>query len=151
MTVELGDPRSFKRAMREAIGEVAKEDIETALEDAVRFANRALLETTPPEGASMDEWHMEPIAESVTTYWEGGEPQGELGQGDVLVAEWEHPHADKIEIGVKPHLIEGDPVLVFEDHETGETVFTAEVEHPGIPAVGFIRAGFRRALREHFL
>lgn len=136
--------------MREAIGEAAKPEIEAAISDAVQYANEHLAESTPPPEASMDEWHMESIIESVDVYWEGGEPQGALAQGDRLVAEWTHPHAGKIEVGVKPHMIEGNP-LVFPDTETGETVFTMKVEHPGIPAVGFIRAGFRRALREHFL
>lgn len=147
--VELGDPQATKRAFREAITELSKQEIEEAVEYAVREANDRLLNSTPPPDASMQEWHMEGIAESVRTYWTPGEPEGELRQGDAYVAEWEHPHADKIEVGVKPHLIEGDPVLVFPG-EDGETVFTTEVNHPGIPAVGFIRAGFRAALNEYF-
>lgn len=150
MPAELGDPRSFKDALREVAGEVGRDEIQAAVEDAVMIANNHLLNTTPPAGASMDEWSMDSIADSVEVYWERGESQGKLEQGDALVAEWTHPHADKIEVGVRPHMIEGDPVLVFEDHETGETIFTTEVNHPGIPGVGFIRAGFSRALRKHF-
>lgn len=150
MPAHLDDPRATKRAMREAMGAATKPEIEAAVKDAVRWANRTLLEATPPAEASMAEWHMEPIAESVELTWTQGEPEGKLQQGDALVAEWTHPHANKIEVGVRPHHIEGDPVLVFDDHRTGETIFAAEVDHPGIPAVGFIRAGFKRALREHF-
>lgn len=150
MGAELGDPRAVKRAFRQAITELSKEEVEEAVEYAVDVANDRLVNNTPPPGASLETWHMEGIAESVETYWTPGEPQGELRQGDAYVAEWTHPHADKIEVGVKPHLIQGDPVLAFPDRETGETVFRAEVNHPGIPAVGYIRAGFREALNRYF-
>lgn len=170
MPGELKDPRATKRAMREVAGEVASEEIEAGVRDAVKWANRVLLETTPPEGASMSEWNMEPIAESVELRWEGGETEGKLAKGDRLVAEWTHPHTNKIEIGVRPHEIEGGPVLIFdwpgmpdevradfEDQWASDESFLeepmvayAKVNHPGIPGVGFIRAGFNRALREHF-
>ena len=152
MPGRLEDERSFKRAFREIVSEVGREQIQAAIEDAVRYANEALMraENDPPQGASMDEWHMEPIAESVQVYWEGGASEGELAQGDRLVAEWTHPHANKIEVGVRAHEIEGDPVLVWEDRETGETIFRHKVDHPGIPGLGYIRHGFRRALSEHF-
>ena len=152
MTFSLDDPRAFKRAMREATGQAAKSEIEAAIHDAVGYANDHFLNSSPPEGASMESWNMQPIVDSLEVYWEPSEPsEGKLAKGDAMVAEYTHPHTNKVEVGVRPHTIEGDPVLVFEDHETGETIFTAKVEHPGIPALGAIRAGFRRALREHFL
>lgn len=170
MPVSLDDPRSFKRAFREAMGEAARPEIEAAIADAVRYANEALLRETPPEGASMEDWSVESIADSVEVSWRQGESEGELAQGNALIAEWTHPHADKIEVGVRPHEIEGDPFLVFEWPDMPDEVredfqsqwedpdsfldepmvIFAKVNHPGIPAVGFIRHGFRRALRDHF-
>lgn len=172
MPAELGDEESFKRGLREIASEVGKEAITEAVHDAVRYANQALREAgrSPPEGATLDEWSVEAIAESVEVYWEHGEPEGKLEQGDVLVAEWTHPHADKIEVGVRPHMIEGDPILVFEWQNIPDDVAAqfedqwndpdsfleepmvafAEIEHPGIPGVGFIRGGFQRAIQEHF-
>jgi len=172
MTAELGDERSFKEAMRTAASEAGREQIQAAVEDAVRMANRALREVgaNPPPGATMDEWSVEAIAESVEVYWENGESEGKLERGDALVAEWTHPHADKIEVGVEPHMIEGDPILVFPWYNMPDEVRAefepkwadpdnfleepqvayAEVNHPGIPGVGYIRGGFQRALRKHF-
>lgn len=152
MPAELGDERAFKNAMRTAAGEIGREEVEKAVEDAVRYANNALREaiSNPPEGASMDRWHMIPIVESVEVHWEGGQSEGKLSKGDRLVAEWTHPHANKIEVGVQPHMIEGDPVLVWTDRETGELVFRQEVNHPGFPGLGFIQHGFGKSLREHF-
>jgi len=172
MAAELGDERSFKRAMREAMGVAGKEQIQAAVEDAVRFANRALREagTNPPESATLDEWSVESIAESVELEWQPAEPEGELAKGDALVAEWTHPHADKIEVGVRPHEIEGDPILVFEWQNIPDDVAEqfrsqwddpdafleepqvafAKIEHPGIEGIGFIKNGFSRSLRENF-
>jgi len=152
MPGELADERSFRRAMREAAGVAGKEQIQEAVEEAVRIANRGFREaaSNPPDGASLDEWHLEPIIESVEIRWEPSEPQGELEQGDALIAEWTHPHTNKMEVGVKPHMIEGDPVLVWTDRETGETIFAQEVDHPGNPGVGAIRHGFRKALMKFF-
>jgi len=152
MTAELGDERSFRRAMRTVMSEFGKEEIEEAVREAVEIANRGFREAAqdPPADASLDEWHMEPIIESVEVYWEGGEPQGKLDQGDAFVAEWTHPHTNKMEVGVKPHTIEGDPWLVWEDRETGETIFRQKVEHPGNPGIGAIRHGFVTVLNRRF-
>lgn len=172
MGAELGDERSFKQALRTVASEHGREEINQAIEDAVRYANQALREAgeNPPEGASMDEWSTQAIADSVEVYWEEGKSEGKLERGDRLVAEWTHPHADKIEVGVKPHRIAGDPILVFEwpgmpdevaaqfesqwedpDNFLEEpAVAFAEIQHPGIPGVGFIAGGFRRAISEHF-
>lgn len=172
MTAELGDERSFKDAMREAAGVAGREEIQAAVEDAVRIANRALREVgqNPPPGATLDEWSVEAIADSVEVYWEQGESEGKLERGNALVAEWTHPHADKIEVGVQPHQIDGDPILVFEWQNIPDEVAAqfeaqwndpenfleepmvafAEISHPGLPGVGYIRSGFQRSLRKHF-
>jgi len=170
MPAELGDERSFRRAMREAAGIAGKDEIEDAVHEAVDLANDMLLNSTPPPEASLEEWHMQSIADSARTYWSPSEPEGKLAQGDQYIAEWTHPHADKIEVGVKPHMIEGNPILVFpwpngpdevlaefaplwndSDHwlEEPEVIFS-EVQHPGIPAVGYIRAGFTKSLQRNF-
>jgi len=172
MPAELGDDRSFKRALREATGEVSVEEIRAAVEEAVDIANQALRDAadSPPEGASLEEWHMEPIAESVEIKERPGDSAGNLPQGKAVVAEWTHPHADKIEVGVRPHEIEGDPLLVFrwenmpdEVEEQFESqwnnpdsflekpqVAFARIEHPGIPGIGFVRSGFRKAIQKNF-
>jgi len=152
MTAELDDPRAVKQGMREAVGVAGKEEIQAAVEEAVEIANRGFAEAAdnPPAGASLDEWNMTPIIESVELRWEQGEPQGELKQGNALVAEWEHPHTNKMEVGVEPHEIEGDPVLVWEDRETGETIFRQKVDHPGNPGIGAIRNGFATVLNRRF-
>jgi hypothetical protein len=152
MPAKLNDPRSFKRALQEIAGEVSKEQIQAAVEEAVEIANRGFAEAAdnPPAEASLDEWNMEPIIESVEIRWEQGEPQGKLKQGNALIAEWTHPHTNKMEVGVEPHEIEGDPVLVWEDRETGETIFRQKVDHPGNPGLGAIRNGFATVLTRRF-
>lgn len=158
--------------MREAVGVAGKQQIQAAVADAVRFANRALREagSSPPEDATLDEWSVEAIVESVELEWQPSEPEGELAKGNALVAEWTHPHADKIEVGVRPHEIEGDPILVFEWQNIPDDVAEqfrpqwedsdsfldepevafAKIDHPGSPGVGFIQHGFSRSLRENF-
>jgi hypothetical protein len=150
MTGRLKNAREFKNILRAEVMDVSVAELEAAMNDAVRIANRALTETTPPDGASMDEWHMEPIAESVEIRWEPSPPDSGLSRGHRLVAEWKAEASGWIELGVRPHMIEGDPWLVWEDRETGETVFRHEVQHPGIPAVGYARQGFREAIASHF-
>lgn len=172
MPAELDDPRATKRAFREAIGTAGKDQIQAAVEDAVRYANRALREAgnSPPESATLDEWSVEAIADSVEVTWQPSEPEGALAKGDALVAEWTHPHTDKIEVGVRPHEIEGDPILVFEWQNIPDSVAEqfqsqwddpdafldepqvafAKIAHPGSPGVGFIQHGFSRSLRENF-
>ena len=170
MPASLDDERAFKRALREATGEVSREEIVAAVDDAVTYANRNLREASPPETATADEWHVDAIAESVETYWVGGESEGNLAQGDAYVAEWTHPHADKLEVGVRPHEITGNPILVFPWYEAPDEVraeweprwndpdywldepyvVLTKVDHPGIPALGYIAHGFRKALNEHF-
>jgi len=172
MPAELDDERSFKNAMREAAGVAGKEEIQEAVEDAVRYANKALREAgnDPPEGATLDEWSVEAIAESVEVSWQPSEPEGELAKGDALEAEWTHEHTNKINVGVRPHEIEGNPMLVFEWHNMPDDVAAqfqsswdnpdsfleepmvafAKIDHPGIPGIQFIQHGFSKSLREHF-
>jgi len=172
MPAELDDPRAVKQAFREAAGVAGKEEIQAAVEDAVRYANRSLREAgnSPPEDATLDEWSVDAIADSVQLEWRPSEPEGALAKGDALVAEWTHPHTNKIEVGVRPHEIQGNPILVFEWQNIPDSVAEqfrsqwdnpdafleepqvafAEIDHPGSPGVGFIQHGFSRSLRENF-
>lgn len=152
MPAELGDERAFKAALRQATQDLSREEIQEAVEAAVRRANEAFAAAAddPPEGASLDEWHLEPIIESVEVYWESGASEGNLAQGDSLVAEWTHPHTNKMEVGVQPHEIEGSPYLRWIDRETGEEIFRRKVQHPGNPGIGAIREGFRHVLETRF-
>jgi hypothetical protein len=147
MPARLEDSGALRDAMRGDVAEISLEATLEAVNTAVRITNRLFAEVadSPPPEASLDEWHLEGIINSVETRVEDAE-----GTGRRVVAEWTHPHTDKIELGVKPHEITGDPVLVWTSPETGETIFATKVDHPGIPAVGAIRTGFRRALRQHF-
>ncbi len=153
MPAELDDPRAFRRALREATGEVSEAEIEQAVREAARRANEAFSEAAedPPEGASMDEWHLEPIVDSLEIRRVEGDSEGNLSQGTAWVAEWQHPHTNKMEVGVRPHEIEGDNYLRWVDRETGEQVFTTHVDHPGNPGIGAIREGFRNVLEERYV
>lgn len=135
--VELGDPQSFKRALADRVEEIRDDQLEAMIDVAIREGNKVLTEQAPPEGASLDEWNTQPIADSVR----------KVKTADGWEAIWTHPHADKLEVGVRPHEIEGNPVLRWVDRETGEEIYAVKVQHPGVPALGFIREGFRRALR----
>jgi len=152
MTAELEDPEAFKRAMREVVDEVSAEEIREAVEEAARRANESFERASadPPEGASMDEWHLQPIIDSLTIRRVEGQSQGALAEGDAWVAEWEHPHTNKVEVGVMPHEIEGSPILRWVDRETGEEIFRQKVDHPGNPGVGAIRQGFVSVLEERY-
>ena len=153
MTAELDDPRAFRRALREATGEVTADEIKDAVEEAARRANEAFQRAAqdPPDDASMDEWHLQPIIDSLEIRRVEGQSEGNLAQGDAWVAEWTHPHTNKMEVGVMPHEIEGNPWLVWEDRETGETIFRQKVNHPGNPGIGAIRQGFQSVLEEFFV
>jgi hypothetical protein len=152
MPAELDDPRATKAAMREIASVAAKEEIEAAVKEAVKIANRGFSEAAddPPADASLEEWNLEPIIESVELRWEQGEPEGELKQGNALIAEWTHPHTNKMEVGVRPHEIEGDDFLRWIDRETGEEIFRQKVDHPGNPGLGAIRNGFSTVLNRRF-
>ena len=153
MPAELDDPRATKRAMRTAMSVAGKEEIEAAVKEAVKIANRGFAEAAdnPPAEASLDEWNMKPIIESVEIKWQPSEPsQGKLAKGTQLVAEWTHPHTNKMEVGVRPHEIEGNDFLRWIDRENGEEIFRRKVDHPGNPGLGAIRHGFSRVLAKKF-
>jgi hypothetical protein len=81
-----------------------------------------------------------------------------------VVYGWDHVAAPYFEFGTSPHTIEGNPILsfVWEDAPEGirerfshtervdgdPRVFLPEVEHPGTPALRFIRAGLQHVRSE---
>lgn len=67
---------------------------------------------------------------------------------------WTHEAAPFFDVGVSPHTIDGDPILSFvwedappEIRQSFEgdppRVYFDSVEHPGLPASGFVRAAIR--------
>ena len=132
----------FEDAMRAELStrvvSFGRETIETWAE----MIESHLRAATPPGTASQDEWNMEPIIESREIRQRRGEG-GQFASGWELVYTAETDDGlnlmDIFEFGTDPYTIEGDPVLRWTDPETGEEVFAAEVEHPGIPAVAAVR------------
>jgi hypothetical protein len=56
------------------------------------------------------------------------------------------PHAASLEMGARPHVITGNPLLRFE--KGGQILFRRYVEHPGIKGVHFMEQAKEKADRE---
>lgn len=56
------------------------------------------------------------------------------------------PHASSIELGARPHVIIGNPLLKFE--KGGQIIFRRYVEHPGIKGTHFMQQAKEKADRE---
>jgi hypothetical protein len=100
-----------------------------------------------------NDYHVDPIAESVRV-------ERDRSAQDLTVRwHWDHEAAKWFNWGVSPHTIDGDPLLSFiwEDAPKGvremfphtervggdPRVFLKSVDHPGLPAAHFLRAGTR--------
>lgn len=54
------------------------------------------------------------------------------------------PYAIFLELGTRPHVILGNPILRFQGTRDGRIVFTKMVNHPGIAPRNIIRDGVNR-------
>lgn len=143
----MADTPELRDAIREEVAGRAESFGRETIERWVELANEHLRSASPPATAAQDEWNMQPIIESAEIRQRRDEG-GRFQSGWIATWEMESDDGfnipDAFEFGTQPHDIEGDPLLVFDDPETGETVYAERVEHPGIPAVAFIRFGKKR-------
>lgn len=72
--------------------------------------------------------------------------QSRVDPADVLTITASAPHSSYIESGTRPHVIRGNPVLVFD--WKGQTRFFTFVNHPGTRPYNVLRDGVRRAGRQ---
>ena len=105
------------------------------------------------EYGQRNDYSVEPIAESLRV-------ERERSQRDLTVRWfWTHEAAQYFNFGVSPHTIDGNPILSFiwtdapqgvkemfphtERVNGSPRVFFQSVDHPGIPASHYVRAGTR--------
>lgn len=69
-----------------------------------------------------------------------------VNPADVLTITASAPHSQILEGGSPPHVIRGNPVLVFD--WKGQTRFVTFVNHPGTKPYNILRDGVRRAGRQ---
>lgn len=133
----------FEDVARDAILEQAERRLrEDWLPDAVAHSHGVLRRY-----GGRNDYRVEPVIDSL-------QDPSVSRQGDRVGAAWgwRHDAAPFFDVGVSPHTIDGTPILsfVWEDappeiqqsfEGTPPRVFFPSVDHPGIPASHFVRAG----------
>lgn len=145
----------FKENIREALlDDIEDNFVDEWAEVAIRESHEVL-----DQAATGLDYDVESIKESLRG------PEVVRDRNSVTIRYgWDHEAAAYFEFGTSPHTIEGDPVLsfVWEDAPEGiqeefgdgdggdPRVFLPEVEHPGTPALRFIRQGLESLRLEVF-
>lgn len=125
--------------MAEVTAETAELPPDVGRDVAERWREEAIAELR--ETGRRLNWHVEPIIESVTEVYQ--DSQG-TWRFDVR-----HSAAGFVEFGTEPHIIRPtDADALHFLSEEGEDVFTTVADHPGTPAVAFVRKGRQRAQRD---
>ena len=137
----------FETAVEQVVLDVAERHLRDRLDDTVAESHRVLREY-----GGRNDYSVEPVIDSLQS-------PTIRRESDRVVARWgwTHEAAPFFDAGVSPHTIEGDPILrfVWEDAPAGvremfadtervdgdPVVYFDSVEHPGIPASRFVRAG----------
>lgn len=144
---------SFEDSLRGAVLDTAEGELVGRRDNVISQAIQQSQEVLDVAGSQLD-WDVEPVKQSL------GVPEVERGRNSLTVTwGWSHPAAPYWEYGTSPHTIRGDPILSFiwEDAPPGikdmfpntervdgdPRVFFQSVQHPGTPALRFVREGLR--------
>lgn len=163
----------LRKQMSAELERMAKEESEKMIDELIERANDVLR-----EAARNRDWNMGPIIESVEKEWTGdrwvarwtyedsegtdiaaifeyGAAPHEIRPDDAEALHWESGGTEQTtrrqaggETGIATQ--ERDPSTgQFAEGASDEDVFAAVVQHPGIEAVGYVRAG-RRHVLDHY-
>jgi hypothetical protein len=144
---------SFEADLRESLLDEAERQLVGKRDNIVFQAIQQSQEVLDTAGSELD-WNVEPIKQSL------GTPEVERGRASITVTwGWGHEAAPYWEYGTSRHTIRGDPILSFiwsdappgvremfpsTEREDGDPrVFFQSVQHPGTPALRFVREGLR--------
>jgi hypothetical protein len=143
----------FEDDLREAVLDNVERELVGKRDNLVFQAIQQSQQVLDTAGSELD-WNVEPIKQSL------GTPEVNRGRSSITVTwGWSHPAAPYWEYGTSPHKIQGDPILSFiwrdappgvkemfsntERVDGDPRVFFESVQHPGTPALRFVREGLR--------